>query len=93
MAAYAERKMYHDCSIKLIHELETEKRFSWKKMRKAMTLAALLSANRPKKDHPPFRRHKTRTVYEQEHHERFDKQEINPILRFIRRLPSQSETC
>lgn len=44
MAAYAERKMYHDCSIKLIHELETEKRFSWKKMSKAMTLAALLSA-------------------------------------------------
>lgn len=44
LAAYQERKLYHECSVKVMQELENEKHFSWKKVRKAITLAALLGA-------------------------------------------------
>lgn len=42
LAVYQERQMYHECSMKLMKELAKEKRMSWKKVRKAMTLAAVL---------------------------------------------------
>lgn len=44
LAVYQERALCHECSVKIMQELENEKRFSWKKVRKAMTLAALLGA-------------------------------------------------
>ncbi len=44
LSTYEERKMYHECSMKIIKDLEHEKRLSWRKVRKAMTLAAVLDA-------------------------------------------------
>ena len=43
-AAYQERKLYHECSVRAMQELASEKRFSWRKVRKAIALAALLGA-------------------------------------------------
>ena len=44
LAAYQERKLYHECSVRAMQELASEKRFSWRKVRKAIALAALLGA-------------------------------------------------
>ena len=44
LAAYQERKLYHECSVRAMQELASEKRLSWRKVRKAIALAALLGA-------------------------------------------------